>query len=138
MSARHKARKRALDILFEAQLRDLDPLEVLQSRLEQPDAALNPYTETLVRGVCANRADLDDTISQYSRGWEIDRMPVVDACILRMAVYELAHELEVPGSVVLSEAVELASDLSTDESAGFVNGVLARIAAAVPGRSLPL
>ena len=134
MKARHKARKRALDILFEAQLRAVDALDVLQSRTDDPDVALNDYTATLVRGVVSNRTDIDDTLAQYSRGWELDRMPVVDVCVLRLAVYELMHEAEVPVSVVLSEAVELASDLSTDESAGFVNGVLARIAVAVPGR----
>lgn len=135
MSARHKARKRALDILFEAQLRETNPLDVLATRLSDPDAAVNPYTEMLIRGVCEHRTDIDDTIATYARGWDLDRMPVVDLCILRIAVYELAHEPDVPASVVLSEAVELASDLSTDDSAGFVNGVLARVAVAVPGRS---
>lgn len=135
MKARHKARKRALDILFESQLRGLEPLDVLQSRADDPEIALNPFTTTLVQGVCTHLSDIDETIAQYSRGWEIDRMPVVDICVLRLAVYELMHEPEVPVSVVLSEAVELVSDLSTDESAGFVNGVLARIAVAVPGRS---
>lgn len=135
MKARHKARKRALDILFESQMRAVNPLDVLQSRVDDPEVALNPFTSTLVQGVCAHRTEIDETVAQYSRGWELDRMPVVDICILRLAVYELMHEPDVPASVVLSEAVELASDLSTDESAGFVNGVLGRIAVAVPGRS---
>ena len=135
MSARHKARTRALEILFEAHIRAVDPLEVLAAREAEPGGSLNEYVGELVRGVCEHGADINDTITQYARDWSLDRMPGVDACILRLAVYELAHQSLVPTSVAISEAVELASDLSTDESASFVNGVLARIAAALPGRA---
>lgn len=132
MSARHKARKRALDILFESQIRGVDPLSVLGDRQATPDAVMNPYTAELVEGVASQLADIDATIAQYARGWDLDRMPTADLCILRIATFELRHRDDVPASVAISEAVELAQDLSTDESAAFVNGVLGSIALAVP------
>lgn len=132
MSARHKARKRALDILFESQIRGVDPLGVLGDRQATPDGVMNPYTAELVEGVASQLADIDATIAQYARGWDLDRMPTADLCILRIATFELRHRDDVPASVAISEAVELAQDLSTDESAAFVNGVLGSIALAVP------
>ena len=132
MSARHKARKRALDILFEAQIRGVNPLDVLATRAEDPELTLNPYTKTLVEGVCANHDEIDLAIGQYSRDWDIDRMPTTDVCILRMGVFELQYVSDVPAGVAISEAVELAQDLSTDESAAFVNGLLGRIALSLP------
>ena len=132
MSARHKARKRALDILFEAQIRGLNPLDVLATRAEDPELTLNPYTKTLVEGGCANHDEIDLAIGQYSRDWDIDRMPTTDVCILRMGVFELQYVSDVPAGVAISEAVELAQDLSTDESAAFVNGLLGRIALSLP------
>ncbi|NDB19019.1 MAG: transcription antitermination factor NusB [Actinobacteria bacterium] len=133
MSARHKARKRALDILFESQIRGVDPLGVLSDRRGAGDAVLNPYTVELVQGVVEHLTPIDATIAQFARGWDLDRMPTADLCILRIATYELRHRDDVPSSVAISEAVELAQDLSTDESAAFVNGVLASVALATPG-----
>lgn len=127
MSARSKARKRAVDILFEADLRSRDALTVLADRLAQADGPANPYTQTVVEGVCAQRERIDELISTYAQGWTIERMPVVDRAVLRIGTWELLFNDEVPDEVVLSEAVELVRSLSTDESAGFVNGLLARI-----------
>ncbi len=127
MAARHKARLRALEILFEADQRGVAPATVLQARAAAAQDPFNPYVETLVTGVAAHAARIDELLSTYSQGWELDRMPGVDRCLLRMGTYELLWEDDVPDAVVLSEAVELASSMSTDESPGFVNGVLARL-----------
>ncbi len=137
MSARHKARKRALDILFESHIRGVDPLGVLADRQAVADVVVNPYTAELVQGVAAHREQIDATIAQFARGWDLDRMPTADLCILRIATYELRHRDDVPASVAISEAVELAQDLSTDESAVFVNGVLGSVALATPGTPPP-
>ncbi len=137
MSARHKARKRALDILFESHIRGVDPLGVLADRQAVADVVVNPYTAELVQGVAAHREQIDATIAQFARGWDLDRMPTADLCILRIATYELRHRDDVPASVAISEAVELAQDLSTDESAVFVNGVLGSVALATPGMPPP-
>ncbi|MGL5828708.1 MAG: transcription antitermination factor NusB [Angustibacter sp.] len=127
MSARSKARKRALDILFEADQRGSDPLALVAQRLAHFDPPLNPYTGTLVRGVCADVLRVDELIATYSQGWTIDRMPAVDRIILRIGTWELMFTDEIPDVVAVSEAVELATALSTDESAGFVNGLLSRL-----------
>jgi N utilization substance protein B len=132
MSARGKARKRALDVLFSADIRGVPPLEVLA---EGPIAAgaapaqqpQNPYVRTIVEGVVAHRARIDELISTYSSGWAVDRMPVVDRNVLRIAVFELLWGEGVPAAVVIDEAVGLARQLSTDDSPGFVNGLLSRI-----------
>lgn len=127
MSSRSKARKRALDILFESELQGLPPGGTLLARqaAEQP---LNPYTVTLVEGVADNLADIDALISAYSGDWPLPRMPAVDRTIVRIGVFELRYG-DVPVGVALSEAVALARELSTDESPAFVNGLLAAIAA---------
>ena len=135
MSARHKARKRALDILFESAIRGSDPLALLADREGDPEVVLNEYTPVLVRGVCENLRAIDDVIAQFSRGWQIERMPPVDLCVLRLGVYEVLCVQEVPDAVAISEAVELATDLSTDDSPAFVNGVLAQVALARPSLS---
>ncbi len=127
MSARSKARKRALDILFESDQRGNDPLHLLAARLVNFDPPLNPYTATLVRGVCADVARVDELIATYSQGWTIDRMPAVDRIILRIGTWELMYTEEIPDVVAVSEAVELATALSTEDSAGFVNGLLSRL-----------
>jgi N utilization substance protein B len=128
VGARTKARKRALDILFESEQRGLPIGEILTARQEASEAPLNPYTVTLVEGVDAHRAEIDEAITAYSAGWPLDRMPAVDRTIIRIGVFELRHVDEVPDAVALSEAVSLARELSTDESPSFVNGVLATIA----------
>jgi N utilization substance protein B len=128
VGARTKARKRALDILFESDQRGLPVAETLTARQETSAAPLNPYTVTLVEGVDGHRAEIDEAITTYSAGWPLDRMPAVDRTIIRIGVFELRHVDEVPDAVALSEAVSLARELSTDESPSFVNGVLAKIA----------
>ncbi len=130
MSARTKARKRALDVLFESDLRDVDPLETLAKRLAAlapPEPPVPEYTVRLVEGVVEHKARIDELISDYSVGWTLDRMPTVDRNLLRMSIYELLWVDETPDGVVLSEAVNLARDLSTDESPAFVNGLLAKV-----------
>ena len=132
MSARSKARKRALDVLYAAEVRGVPATEVLTQApmaegAARSEPALNPYVRTLVTGVVEHQDRIDSLIGQYSSGWELDRMPAVDRNLLRLGVYELLWEPDVPGAVVIDEAVELARALSTDESPSFVNGLLGRI-----------
>ena len=127
MSARGKARKRALDVLFEAEQRDRDVLTTLAERIAAGDPPVGEYSAQLVEGVQANRARIDDLLATYSIGWTLDRMPAVDRNVLRLGVYELLWADDVPDAVAVSEAVELVRDLSTDESPSFVNGLLGRI-----------
>ena len=131
MSARGKARKRAVDVLFEADLRSVDPLDVLsateQRRVAERQPPLNDYARVLVEGVCEHRARIDELPSSYSHGWTLARLPAVDRAILRVAAFELLWQDDVPTGVVISEAVELAGELSTDDSGSFVNGLLGRI-----------
>ena len=127
MAARSKARKRAVDVLFEADQRGLDPVTVLADRLAQADPPLNEYTITLVEGVLARRERIDELISTYAQGWTLERMPAVDRAVLRLGAWEILYS-DVPDAVAVDEAVELSRSLSTDESPSFVNGVLAKIA----------
>ena len=136
MAARSKARKRALDILFEAELRGLPILQLLSERQSVGDVPVQPYAAELVRGVATNRERIDELISWNLVDWTLERMPAVDRNILRIGVYELLWADGVPDGVAISEAVALAQDLSTDNSASFVNGVLARIKADKPTLSL--
>ena len=136
MAARSKARKRALDILFEAELRGLPTLQLLSERQSLGDVPVQPYAAELVRGVAANRERIDELISWNLVDWTLERMPAVDRNILRIGVYELLWAADVPDGVAISEAVALAQDLSTDNSPSFVNGVLARIKAEKPTLSL--
>jgi N utilization substance protein B len=130
VSARTKARKRALDVLYESELRGTDPVDTLAERLAQSDPPVPEYAVELVEGVTEHRVRIDELLSAYAVGWVLERMPAVDRNILRVATYELLFRPEVPPGVVLSEAVELATSLSTDESPKFVNGLLARLAEA--------
>lgn len=127
MGARTKARKRALDLLFEADQRASDPLALLRERLPAADPPIAEYTVTLVDGVVAHRERIDELLSTYSHGWTLDRMPSVDLQLLRLGVFELLWNDEVPDAVAIDEAVELARSLSTDESPSFINGLLGRI-----------
>jgi len=129
MGARTKARKRALDIVFESELRGLGVGETLADRTAAADPPLNPYTVTLVEGVIAHQEEIDELISTYSTGWSIERMPAVDRTALRLAVFEIVYVDEVPAAVAIDEAVSLVKALSTEESPAFVNGVLAHVAA---------
>jgi N utilization substance protein B len=128
MGARTKARKRALDILFESELRGLGSGATLSERRELNEPPVGDYTVTLVEGVTEHAADIDEVISSYATDWPIERMPAVDRNILRIGVYELQYVDEVPTAVALSEAVLLARELSTDDSPAFINGLLAKIA----------
>jgi transcription antitermination protein NusB len=124
MAARSKARKRAVDVLFEADQRGRDPMTVLADRLKQADPPVNEYTITLVEGVLSKRERIDELISTYAQGWTLDRMPSVDRNVLRLGVYEVLYVDDVPDAVAVSEAVALVRNLSTDDSPSFVNGVL--------------
>ncbi|GAA6526657.1 transcription antitermination factor NusB [Intrasporangium sp. DVR] len=129
MSARTKARTRALDILFEADQRGLNAEALLDERLKDAEsrAGNNPYTATLVRGVVARWRDVNAALTDYSQGWTLERMPAVDRAILRLGAWEVLYNDEIPDAVAISEAVALATELSTDESPTFVNGLLGRL-----------
>ncbi|MGH3485350.1 MAG: transcription antitermination factor NusB [Nocardioidaceae bacterium] len=127
MAARTKARKRALDVLYEADLRGVELGATLPDRLAAGDPPVNPYTVTLVEGVVEHQTRIDEILDAHAEGWSLARMPIVDRNLLRIATYEILYVDDVPDPVAVSEAVELAADLSTDESSGFVNGLLARL-----------
>lgn len=127
MAARSKARRRALDLLFAADLRAESAVEALERAIEDGAGPANEYTAVLVRGVSERREEIDDLLSTHSQGWTIDRMPAVDRNALRIGVWELLHADDVPAGVAISEAMALVRELSTDESPPFVNGVLGAI-----------
>jgi N utilization substance protein B len=134
---RHAARKRAVDLLFEAEARGLTAAEIADGRntLAEGDtevSTLNPYTVTVARGVTEHAAHIDDLISAHLQGWTLERLPAVDRAVLRVAVWELLHADDVPEPVAVDEAVELAKSLSTDDSPGFVNGVLGQVMLVTP------
>ncbi|MBW3603403.1 MAG: transcription antitermination factor NusB [Actinobacteria bacterium] len=125
MRSRHADRQRAIAVLYEADLRG-DDVSVVVARTTDDDP-LAPFTATLVEGVAHQQAELDGLIVRYARGWNLDRMPVVDRNLLRLGLWELLHS-DVPVAVVIDEAVELANELSTPDSGRFINGVLAAVA----------
>ena len=127
MAARSKARKRAIDVLYEADVRGEDPTRLLAERLAQADPPVPDYAVELVEGVVGNLERIDAMLGEHSEGWSVDRMPPVDRAVLRLALYELTMREDVPDAVAIDEAVELAKALSTDESPRFVNGVLGRV-----------
>lgn len=128
MAARSKARKRALDILYEAEQRKVPALELLRDRLPTAMPPISEYAIFLIEGVVAHQARIDELVADYAIDWTLDRMPPVDRAVLRLGLFELLWVQEIPEGVAVSEAVELASALSTDESPRFINGILARIA----------
>jgi N utilization substance protein B len=131
MPARRKARKRALDVLYEADLRGAAIPTILASavaRIDPPRPQHLGYAITLVEGVAVHQERIDELISSYAEGWTLDRMPVVDRNLARIAVFELLYLDEIDDPVAISEAVELAKQLSTDDSPRFLNGLLGRIA----------
>jgi N utilization substance protein B len=136
MAARSKARKRALDILFESEQRGLPTLQLLSERQSVGEVPVQPYAAELVRGVATHSDRIDELISWNQVDWTMERLPAVDRNVLRIGVYELLWAGDVPDGVAISEAVALAQDLSTDNSPTFVNGVLARIKAEKPTLSL--
>ena len=131
MSARSKARKAALDLLYEADIRGTNAIETLTLRdvvQEGPDARpIRDYTRELVVGVGGNARKIDELITTYAQGWDMDRLPTVDRNILRLGIYEILWSDSIPDGVAIDEALALAKELSTDESAGFIHGVLGRI-----------
>jgi N utilization substance protein B len=134
LGSRRESRERALSLLYEADAKDQPPRAVVAGLPVPPDA----FTTGLVVGVGDHLPELDGLIRRFSRGWSLERMPVVDRALLRVAVFELAHEPSVPTAVVISEAVALAKRYSTDDSGRFVNGMLSAIAAELrPAGPLP-
>ena len=128
---RHVARKRALDILYEADLKERPLAEVLATHLREDDD-FSAFAVELVRGVHRHREQIDHLIEEHSRGWKLSRMPIVDRNVLRVGLFELLHAPDVPTAVAIDEAVELVKELSTEDSGRFVNGLLARVAEAAP------
>lgn len=140
MSARSKARKQTLDILYEADIRGTQPVDILASRdisEEGPDARpIRDYTRELVTGVSEHRRKIDELIATYAQGWDMDRLPAVDRNIMRLALFEILWSEDLADAVAIDEALTLAKELSTDESAGYIHGVLGRIASIKDGLAL--
>ena len=134
MSARSKARKRALDFLYEADLRGSSALELLESRPPE-DISEGEFSKFLVNGVIAHKEKIDDFITTYAQGWDMDRMPAIDRNILRIALFEILWS-DIDVQIAASQAVELASELSTMDSASYVNGVLGRVIVLKPALAL--
>ena len=134
MAARTKARKRALDLLFEAEQRGVNVGDLLRERLAAPvtEAPLPELTAVLVNGVVERWTQIDELLTTYSQGWTLQRMPAVDRAILRLGAYEILFSADVPEPVAVSEWVGLATELSTDDSPRFVNGLLARLVEVKP------
>jgi N utilization substance protein B len=133
VGTRREARERALSLLYEADAKGASPAAVLDAQVLAPEA----FAADLVAGVEEHQAEVDGLIRQFAKGWTLERMPVIDRTLLRMAIYELGHRPDVPTGAVISEAVELAKRYSTDDSGKFVNGMLSRIAEEVRGEASP-
>ena len=131
MSARSKARKQTLDLLYEADIRGTAAIDILAARVDNatdPDARpIREFTRELVSGISAQRRKIDELISTYAQGWDMDRLPTVDRNILRLAIYELVWTPDLAEGIVINEALDLAKVLSTDESATYIHGVLGKI-----------
>ena len=123
MRARTKARKLALDVLYQAELRGVDTQDIL-TELGERSGPVGSYARELVSGVAADQENIDATISKFARDWSLDRMPAIDRNLLRIAVFEIGNQADIPSAVAISEAVALAKELSTAESPNFINGVL--------------
>lgn len=132
MSARSKARKQALDLLYETDIRGTNLVETLVSRDVPADGSdarpIREYTKELVNGVSENRRKIDELITTYAQGWDMDRLPAVDRNILRLGIYEILWSTDVPTSVAIDESLVLAKELSSDDSSKYIHGVLGRIA----------
>ena len=128
MSARRKARKRALDFLYEADLRSANLLDLYHSRPSE-DLSQEEYVLTLLQGVTEHTAKIDELIHTYAQGWDLDRMPAIDRNLLRLSIYEILWESALDDKIAVNEAVEMAAEISTTESSAYINGVLGRIIA---------
>jgi len=135
VSARRKARKRALDFLYEADIRSSNAIDLLGTRGES-DLSQSDYVLELLVGVDANRAKIDELITTYALGWDMDRMPAIDRNILRIALFEILFKNDLDDQIAASEAVEIATELSTEDSAKYINGVLGRIIILKPSFAL--
>ena len=135
MSARRKARKRALDFLYEADIRNASAIELMGSR-EPSELSEGEYITELLTGVEANKNKIDELITTYAQGWDMDRMPALDRNILRIALFEILFKEDLDDQVAASEAVEIATELSTDDSAKYINGILGRIIILKPSFAL--
>jgi transcription antitermination protein NusB len=135
VSARRKARKRALDFLYEADIRNASAIELMGSR-EPSELSEGEYISELLAGIEANKSKIDELITTYAQGWDMDRMPALDRNILRIALFEILFKEDLDDQVAASEAVEIASELSTDDSAKYINGILGRIIVLKPSFAL--
>jgi len=126
MSARRKARKRTLDILFEADMRGVNAVDLLQLR-PIDEISESAYARTLVLGVAEHSAKIDELIHTYAEGWDMDRMPIIDRNLLRIALFEILWSADLDDKIAVSEAVEIAQELSTKDSAAYINGILGRV-----------
>ena len=135
MSARRKARKRALDFLYEADIRSASAIDLLGSR-EESELSERDYVMELLVGVETNKVKIDELITTYAQGWDMDRMPAIDRNILRIALFEILIKSDLDDQIAASEAVEIATELSTDDSAKYINGVLGRIIILKPSFAL--
>ncbi|MFZ9640635.1 MAG: transcription antitermination factor NusB [Candidatus Nanopelagicaceae bacterium] len=127
MSTRSKSRKAALDLLYEADIRGRSASDLLSTRLSDEETYIREYTAQLLEGIATHRRKIDELIILHAQGWDMDRMPAVDRNILRIAIYELLWNKEIPEKVAINEALELAKVLSTDDSVSYINGVLSTI-----------
>ena len=131
MSARSKARKQSLDLLYESDIRGKTSIDLLELRdvfEEGPDARpIREYTKTLISGVDTHKRKIDELITTYAKGWDMDRLPTVDRNILRIGIFEILWQEDVPDAVAIDEALALAKEISTEESSGYIHGVLGRI-----------
>ncbi|MDP9822849.1 transcription antitermination factor NusB [Nocardioides massiliensis] len=127
MSARSKARKRALDLLYAAEMRGESAVTALDRAIADGEGPTNPYTAELVRGVVENRTRIDEVLASYARSWSLERMPAIDRNVLRLGVFEVLYVADVPDAVAVTEAINLVRDLSTDDSPSFVNGILGTV-----------
>jgi N utilization substance protein B len=132
VSARSKARKQSLDLLYESDIRGKNSLDLLALRdvvEEGPDARpIREYTKILITGVDTHQRKIDELITTYAQGWDMDRLPAVDRNLLRLGIFEILWQEDVPDAVAIDEVLALAKELSTDESSGYIHGVLGRIA----------
>jgi len=132
VSARSKARKSSLDLLYEADIRSVDLLQLMTDRdviEEGPDARpIREYTRELISGISTHKRKIDELITTYAHGWDMDRLPAIDRNILRLAIFEIVWSEDLPDAIAIDEALTLAKELSTEESAGYIHGVLGRIA----------
>ncbi|NBQ66177.1 MAG: transcription antitermination factor NusB [Actinobacteria bacterium] len=127
MSSRSKARKAALDLLYESDIRKASVADLLFKRITEMDYQAREFTKELISGIDSNRRKIDELIATYAQGWDMDRMPVLDRNILRLAIFELLWSKTVPEAVAISEALELATSFSTEESSKYINGVLSKV-----------